>query len=161
MAQKPPLSYGTTRAHRLYAEFSRARRAANEPQPIILPKPQVPPRKESSSNGRILPSSPQLLNTGTLSHFSLLNKVDIDSATIERNSAQQLSSEQIQQNTGQTIQSSSTTSQDVTLELNQPLSGSSSSSSSSSTTPSPTILKHDQPDNERNDLGFSITDVTD
>jgi hypothetical protein len=59
------------------------------------------------------------------------------------------------------MKSSSTTSQDVTLELNQPLSGSSSSSSSSSTTPSPTMPEHDQPNNERNDLGFSITDVTD
>ncbi len=158
MAQKPPLSYGTTRAHRLYAEFSRARRAANEPQPIILPKPQVPPRKESSSNGRILPSSPQLLNTGTLSHFSLLNKVDIDSATIERNSLPQPSSEQNQQNTGPGMKSSSTTSQDVSFELNR---SSTKSSPSSSPTPEPTIPEHDRPNNERNELGFSITDVTD
>jgi hypothetical protein len=141
----------------LYAEYSRARRAAFEHQAETSSKPQVSPRKESSSHARIPPSSPQLLNTGTLSHFSLLNKVDIDSATIERNSMQQPSSDQMQQRTGPSIKSSSTTSQDVSFELNQP----SSSSSSSSSTPSPTIPAHDQPNNERNELGFSITDVTD
>lgn len=122
------------------------------------PKPQVTPRKESLTNGRILPPSPQLLNTGTLSHFSLLNKVDIDSATIDRNSLQQLSSDQIQQNTGPNTKTSSTTSQDVSFELNR---ASSSSSSSSSTTPEPTRPEHNPSNNERNELGFSITDVTD
>ncbi|CAF4388220.1 unnamed protein product, partial [Rotaria magnacalcarata] len=75
VTQKPPLSYGTTRAHRLYTEFARARRAAYELPVATPPKSPVSPRKESSSNGRILPPPPQLLNTGTLSHFSLLNKV--------------------------------------------------------------------------------------
>lgn len=105
------------------------------------------------------PLSPQLLNTGTLSHFSLLNKVDIDSATIERNSVTQ-SSIQPKQNTGPTTKSSSTTSQDVSFELHRS-SSKTSSSSSSSTTPEPTIPALDQPDTGRNDLGFSITDVTD
>ncbi|CAF0808436.1 unnamed protein product [Adineta steineri] len=166
VSQKPPLSYGTTRAHRLYAEYSRARRAANQPQPTASSKPQITPRKESSSSkGRIISPSPQLINTGTLSNFSLLNKVDIDTATIEKNSLQQISSEQTQQNTGPSTKSSSTTSQDVTLELNQHLSTTSStspSSSSSTTTPEPTLPEHHhQPNNERNELGFSITDVTD
>ncbi len=158
MAQKPPLSYGTTRAHRLYTEFARARRAAYESQATAASKSQVSPRKESSSNGRIPSLSPQLLNTGTLSHFSLLNKVDIDSATIERNSLPQPSSEQNQQNTGPGMKSSSTTSQDVSFELNR---SSTKSSPSSSPTPEPTIPEHDRPNNERNELGFSITDVTD
>jgi hypothetical protein len=157
VAQKPPLSYGTTRSHRLYAEFARGRRAAQESQTATSPKSQVSPRKASSPNGHhILPLSPQLLNTGTLSHFSLLNKVDIDSATIDRNSMQQRSSEPIQENTDSNLKTSSTTSQDVTLQLNR-----SSSSSSSSTTPEPTMPEHDRPNNERNDLAFSITDVTD
>ncbi len=141
----------------MYTEFARARRAAYESQATTPPKSQVSPRKESSSNGRIPPLSPQLLNTGTLSHFSLLNKVDIDSATIERNSLQPPSSEQNQQNTGPSMKSSSTTSQDVSFELNR----STPTSSSPSPTPQPTIPEHDRPNNERNDLGFSITDVTD
>jgi len=140
----------------LYTEFARARRAAYESEMATASKSQVSPRKELSSNSRIPSLSPQLLNTGTLSHFSLLNKVDIDTATIERNSLQQPSSEQIQQNTGPTVKSSSTTSQDVSFELNR-----SSSTSSSSSTPEPTRPEHDRPNNERNDLGFSITDVTD
>ncbi|CAF0852781.1 unnamed protein product [Adineta steineri] len=83
----------------------------------------------------------------------------------KKNSLQQISSEQTQQNTGPSTKSSSTTSQDVTLELNQHLSTTSStspSSSSSTTTPEPTLPEHHhQPNNERNELGFSITDVTD
>ena len=106
------------------------------------------------------PLSPQLLNTGTLSHFSLLNKVDIDTVTIERNSVQQSSTEPKQQNTGPGTKSSSTTSQDVSFELHRS-SSKTPSSSSSSTTPEPTIPGLDQPDTGRNDLGFSITDVTD
>ncbi len=158
MVQKPPLSYGTTRSHRLYAEFAKARRAANESQATAASKAQVSPRKESSSNARIPPVSPQLINTGTLSHFSLLNKVDIDSATIERNSLlQPPSSEQNQQTTGPGMKSSSTTSQDVSFELNR----SSTTSSSSSSTPEPTIQEHNRPNSEKNELGFSITDVTD
>ena len=162
MAQKPPLSYGTTRAHRLYTEFAKARRVASESQAAAASKPQVSPRKEPppSSNGRIPSISPQLINTGTLSHFSLLNKVDIDSATIERNSLPQRSSEQNQTNTGAGMKSSSTTSQDVSFELNQS-STKSSTSSSSSPTPEPTIQEHNRPSNEQNELGFSITDVTD
>ncbi len=140
----------------MYTEFARARRAAYESEVATASKSQVSPRKELSSNSRIPSLSPQLLNTGTLSHFSLLNKVDIDTATIERNSLQPPSSEQIQQNTGPTVKSSSTTSQDVSFELNR-----SSSTSSSSSTPEPTRPEHDRLNNERNDLGFSITDVTD
>ena len=158
IVQKPSPSYGTTRAHRLYAEFARARRAARESPATSTSKPQVSPRKESQTNGRIPPTSPQLLNTGTLSHFSLLNKVDIDSATIERNSLQQRSSDQLQENTSSNVKSSSTTSQDVSFELNRPPS---TSSTSSSPTPEPTLPDHNQPNNERNELGFSITDVTD
>ncbi|CAF2513510.1 unnamed protein product [Rotaria sp. Silwood2] len=157
VVQKPPLSYGTTRSHRLYAEFSRARRAAYEVQTTTPPKSPISPRKESSSNGRILPPSPQLLNTGTLSHFSLLNKVDIDSATIDRNSMQQSSLEQMQQKSGPTMKSSSTTSQDASKELSQ----SSTPSSSSPPTMEPTMPERDRQDSEKNDLGFSITDVTD
>ena len=156
VAQKPPLSYGTTRAHRLYAEFARARRAASEPQPIAAAnKPQVTPRKEMPSSGRVQPPSPQPLNTGTLSHFSLLNKVDVDTATLERNSLPQPTSEQTQQITDADQRSSSTTSQDVTLELSQ-------SSSSSSSTPEPTLPDREHQSNQdRNELAFSITDVTD
>ncbi|CAF4032551.1 unnamed protein product, partial [Rotaria magnacalcarata] len=151
VTQKPPLSYGTTRAHRLYTEFARARRAAYELPVAPPPKSPVSPRKESSSNGRILPPPPQLLNTGTLSHFSLLNKVDIDSATIDRNSMQKSSSsDQLQPKTGSSVKSSSTTSYDASKELNQ-------SSSSSESTPS----EQDHLNNDKNDLAFSITDVTD
>lgn len=91
-----------------------------------------------------------------------MNKVDIDSATIDKNSLQQGSLEPRQDNTLTNIKSSSTTSQDVTLELNRHSSDSSSSSTISSPTPEPTLPEHvllNQDD--RNDLGFSITDVTD
>jgi hypothetical protein len=67
----------------------------------------------------------------------------------------------MQQRTGPSMKSSSTTSQDVSFELNQPSSKSSSSSSSSASTPEPTIPALDLRNNERNELGFSITDVTD
>ena len=158
---KPPLSYGTTRAHRLYAEYARARRAAQEPQAATSPKSQRSPRKESPSNGRIPPVSPQLINTGTLSHFSLLNKVDMDTATMEKNGVPHTSSERGDENTSTNVKTSSTTSQDVTLELNRRSSSASSSSSSSSPTPSPTMPDHVRMDNQNNELGFSITDVTD
>ena len=146
----------------MYTEFSRARRAAQDTSATKSPRSQKSPRRESPKNDRIPPLSPQLLNTGTLSHFSLLNKVDIDSATIDKNSLQQGSLEPRQDNTLTNIKSSSTTSQDVTLELNRHSSDSSSSSTISSPTPEPTLPEHvllNQDD--RNDLGISITDVTD
>lgn len=110
-------------------------------------------------NGRTIPLSPQLLNTGTLSHFSLLNKVDIDNTTLERNAKPESSLEKMQQNTGPTLISSSTTSHDATVELNQTSSPSSSSS--------PSVSESTTPDygriilNNQNDLIFSISDVTD
>ncbi|CAF1125683.1 unnamed protein product [Rotaria sordida] len=159
--QKPPFSYGTTRAHRLYTEFSRARRAAYESQTDTRSKSPISPRKELTSNDRILPPSPQLLNTGTLSHFSLLNKVDIDSATIDRNSMQPSSLEKIQEKPDPTMKSSSTTSQDASKELSRSSSSSSSSPPSPSPSSEPTISQRKQENNEKNDLGFSITDVTD
>ena len=159
--KKPPPSYGTTRAHRLYAEFARARRVAQENPPPKSPRSQRSPRKESPPNQRQPPSSPQLLNTGTLSHFSLLNKVDIDSATIERNSIPQGSGELPLENLTSNMKTSSTTSQDVTLELNRPSSSASSSSSSSSVTPKPTLPDNHPIHDMRDDPENSMTNVTD
>ncbi|CAF1188202.1 unnamed protein product [Adineta ricciae] len=168
VSQKPPLHYGTTRAHRLYAEYARARRATNEAQTGASPKAPVTSPKEPAVNGRIPPASPQLINTGTLSHLSLLNKVDIDTVTIERNSIPQGTSEQIQQDTIPGTKSSSTTSQDVSFELSQTTESSTTTSSSTSPTPTTTPtpkprspVRHSQQNDEKNDLGFSITDVTD
>ena len=141
----------------MYTEFSRARRAAYDLQTAApTTKSPVSPRKESPSNGQVLPLSPQLLNTGTLSNLSLLNKVDIDTVTIEKNSIQQSSSEQ---NIAPATKSSSTTSQDVSKGLKQ--SSSSSSSSSLSLTYEPIIPENNYPNIEKTDLGYSITDVTD
>lgn len=67
---------------------------------------------------------------------------------------QQSSLEPFQEKTGPSTKSSSTTSYDVSKELN-PLSPP-SSSSSESPTPEKNPLS-----NDRNELGFSITDVTD
>lgn len=133
----------------MYAEFARARRAAHESPPPASTKSPRSPRKEPPTNIRLPPSSPQLLNTGTLSHFSLLNKVDIDTATIDKNS--------LQPNTSSNVKTSSTTSQDVSFELNRQT----SSSSSSSPTPEPTLPDHIEQNPEQNELGFSITNVTD
>ena len=157
IAPKPTLSYGTTRAHRLMAEFSRARRTALEPQAASSPKSQASPKKETVSNSRTLPSSPQIPNIGTVSHSSLLNKVDVDTTTIGKNSIQRRSSEIIPENTGPTIKSVSTTSQDVTLKFNQTL-----TKTTFSTPPTPTIPQHNQGNDEiKEDLNFSITDITD
>jgi hypothetical protein len=138
------------------AEFSRARRAALEPQPASSPKSQTSPKKETVSNSRTLPSSPQIPNIGTVSHSSLLNKVDVDTTTIGKNSIQRRSSEIIPENPGLTIKSVSTTSQDVTLKLNQTV------MKTTFSTPTVTIPQHNQEDDERKeDLNFSITDITD
>jgi len=134
------------------AEFSRARRAAFEPKTASSPKSQISPGKESASNTRITPSSPQILNTGTVSHSALLNKVDVDTATVEKNTTQRPSLEKTPENTGRTMKSVSPTSQDMTLKLNQTLTKTTSSYSESI---------NPRQNQEKDDLAFSITDITD
>ena len=151
--QKPAPSYGTTRAHRLRAEFSRARRVGFEPKAASSPKSQTSPEKESAPNTRIPPSSPQILNTATVSHSALLNKVDVDITTAAKNTIQRSLLEKTPENIGRTMKSASTTGQDVTLKLNQTFTTTTSSNSES---PIP-----QQNDERKDDLAFSITDITD
>ena len=94
--------------------------------------------KNPVSNNRISPSSPQIRNTGTISQLSLLNKVDMDSTIAEKNSVQRSSSEKYTDDTSPTIKSASTTSQDVTLKLNQTI------TKTVTSTPEPTIPQNDQ-----------------
>jgi len=138
------------------AEFSRTRRVALEPQTASSPKSQTSSKKETVSNSRIPSSSPQIPNIGTVSNSPLLNKVDVDTTPIGKNSIQRRSSEIIPENTGPTIKSVSTTSQDVTLKLNQTL------MKTTWSTPTPTKPQHNQENDEKkDDLNFSITDITD
>jgi hypothetical protein len=135
-------------------EFSRARRAARELQTASSPKSQTSSKKETVSNSRIPPSSPQIPNTSTVSHLSLLNKVYIDTTIEEKNSIQRSSLEIIPENTGPTIKSASTTSQDVTLKLNQTFTKTTSSISTV------TMPQRNQDNNQRkDDLNFSITNI--
>ncbi|CAF3424662.1 unnamed protein product [Rotaria sp. Silwood1] len=157
ITRKPPPSYGTTRAHRLMAELSRARRAGIQPQKASSPKSQTSPKIESASNSRTPSSSPQILNTGTVSRLSLLNKVDVDTPTIQKTNIQRTSLEVTPENTGPIQKSPLTTSQDVTLKLNQTI-----TKITFSTPESTTMPQHNQENDQRNDdLTFSITDITD
>ncbi|CAF4669507.1 unnamed protein product [Rotaria sp. Silwood1] len=157
ITRKPPPSYGTTRAHRLMAEFSRARHAGIQPQKASSPKSQTSPKIESASNSRTPSSSPQILNTGTVSRLSLLNKVDVDTPTIQKTNIQRTSLEVTPENTGPIQKSPLTTSQDVTLKLNQTI-----TKITFSTPESTTMPQHNQENDQRNDdLTFSITDITD
>jgi len=138
------------------AEFSRARRAGLEPQTASSPKSQTSSKKETVSNSRIPPSSPQIPNTSTVSHSSLLNKVDVDTTIAEKNSIQRPSLEIIPENTGPATKLASTTSQDVSLKLNQTF------TKTTSSIPTVMMPQHNRDDNEKNDdLNFSITDITD
>lgn len=140
-------------------EFSRARRAALQPQTTDSPKAEKFPRKEPILTDRIpFLSSPPIFNAGTVSHLSLLNKVDFDTpTTAEKNSTQRPSLEIKSDCAGSILKSSSlTTSQDITLKLNQ------TATKVTFSTPDPTIRQHDKEKAEKNDdLAFSITDVTD
>jgi hypothetical protein len=137
-------------------EFSRARRAAFEPQVVNSPKSQVTPRKEPAFNVRVSPPSPQIRNTGAVSQLSLLNRVDVDSTIVEKNKTQRSTLEKTPENTGQTVKSGSTTSQDVTLKLNQTI------TKTTTSTPIPKIPEYNQENDERkDDLDFSISDITD
>ncbi|CAF1227022.1 unnamed protein product [Rotaria sordida] len=155
--RKPPPSYGTTRAHRLMIEFSRARRAGFQPQATNSPKSQASSRKEPISNSHTFSSSPQILNTGVVSRLSLLNKVDVDTPTIQKNNIQRPSLEITPENIGPIQKSPLTTSQDVSLKLNQTI------TKITFSTPEPTTIpQSNQENDERNDdLVFSITDITD
>jgi hypothetical protein len=139
------------------AEFSRARRAAFEPKTANSPKTETPPKKESISNNRTPSLSPQIRNTGAVSHSSLLNKVDVDTVTAEKNSIQRPSLGIVPENAGSTVKSTSTTSHDVTLKLNQTI------TKTIYSTPTRAIPPHNQENDERDDddLNFSISDVTD
>lgn len=133
-------------------EHSRARLAALGPQTATPPKSQSSLKKEPISPSRIIRLSPQIPIIGSNSPSSLLNKVDVDTVTVEKNSIQRPSLQIIPENIDTTIKSVSTTSQDVTLKLNQTL------TKTVLSVPSSTISKHDQ---EKDDLNFSITDITD
>ncbi|CAF3248905.1 unnamed protein product [Rotaria sp. Silwood2] len=155
--RKPPPSYGTTRAHRLMAELSRARRAGLQPQAASSPKSQTSPKKEPISNSHTPSSSPQIMNTATISRLSLLNKVDVDTPTVQKTNIQRASLEITPENKGPIQKSPSTTSQDVTLKLNQTI-----TKITFSTPESTVIPQHNQENDQRNDdLAFSITDITD
>ncbi|CAF4219330.1 unnamed protein product, partial [Rotaria magnacalcarata] len=76
------------------AEYSRARLTTVQSQTVSSPKSQVSPKKEPIYNNRTPSlSSPQLVNTGTLSRSSLLNRVDVDTPTTQKNSMQRPSLE--------------------------------------------------------------------
>lgn len=138
-------------------EHSRARRAAFEPQPVPSSKSQTPSKKETVSSSRIPPTPPPpppIPNRTTISQSPLLSKVDVDTVTIEKNTIQRPSLQIISDNIDTIIKSPSTTSQDVTLKLNQTL------TKTILSTPSSTIPKHEQ-DERKDDLNFSITDITD
>jgi hypothetical protein len=123
---------------------------------VNSPKSQTSPRKEPISTDRILSSSLRIVNTAPVSRLSLLNKVDVDTPSAEKNSSQRPSIETTSENTGRNIKSSSKTSQDDTLKLNQTVTRSVSS------TPEPIPFQRDQENDERkDDLAFSITDITD
>ncbi|CAF3730715.1 unnamed protein product [Adineta steineri] len=157
--QKPPPSYNTTRAHRLMAEFSRARRGGFQPQITSSPKSQISPKKEPISKIRIPPSTPQNINTGTISHLSLLNKVEIDTASIGKNTTEISSIEKTPENIGRTMKSPTTitTSQEVSLKLNQ-----TSIKTAASDDSDLSISQRKQENGERkDDLAFSISDITD
>ncbi|CAM4877288.1 unnamed protein product [Rotaria socialis] len=155
--RKPPLSYGTTRAHRLMAEYSRARLTTVQSQTVSSPKFQVSAKQEPISNSRTPSlSSPQLVNTGTFSRLSLLNRVDVDTPTTQKNTMQRPSLEVTPENTGPTLKTATSTSQDASLKLNQTI------TKIRFSTPESTTSQHDKVNDERNDdLAFSITDITD
>jgi hypothetical protein len=77
----------------------------------------------------------------------------VDSTIAEKNKVQGSSLEKTQIDTTPTIKSASTTSQDVTLKLNQTI------TKTVTSTPEPKIPQNDQLFDD--DLTFSISDVTD
>jgi len=139
-----PLVYRTTRAHRLMTELSRARRAGIKPPPANSQKESTSPLSKAKA------TSPS----------SLLGKVDVDTLTMEKNSFLRRSLDVIPEHADTIAVSESTTSQDVTLKLNQTLTKASSSTS--------TFILTEHRENEskskdlrKDDLNFSITDITD
>lgn len=134
------------------AELSRARRGILKPSPTHPPKSQTPPKKPPTPKTRFSPSPPQIINTTTVSQSSLLNKVDVDTPTVDKQNNKRPSLGVISENTSLTIESVSTTSKDVTLKLNRTL------TMPVSSTPKPIIRQQNQ---ENDDLNFSISDVTD
>ena len=143
-------AYATTRAHRLYAEFSRARRAAHEAPLETSVKPPLSSRKDISPKPRIVTPSPERITTATASPISLLNKVDVDTTTLEKNIIPQPTFGTMQDTLGPSLKASSTLSQGVTL------------IKTVSSTPDGTLPKLNAENADRNDdLNFSITDITD
>ena len=138
------------------AEFSRARRTDFKPQATRSPKSQPIPGKASIPSTRSPPPLSHIMNTGTVSHLSLLNKVDVDTATVGKNTIQFSSIEKTPEHITRTMKSVSATSQDMTLKLNQ-TSIKTISSNSELIIPS---LQQDN-DERKDDLTFSITDITD
>jgi len=65
-------------------ELSRARRAGLEPQKSSSSKSQISSKKEPVANIHIPSSPPQIPNTGAASNSPLLNKVDVDTPTVEK-----------------------------------------------------------------------------
>lgn len=139
------------------AEFSRARRAGLQPKPIASPKSEATAKKEIVSTSRTpSSSSPQIFNTGTFSRLSLLNRVEVETPTIQKTSTQKASLEATPENTVSILKSQSLTSQDASLKLNQTI------TKVRFPTPESTIFQQEQEYEQRNDdLAFSITDITD
>ena len=138
-------------------EFSRARRTGTEPKPVGSPKAQPLSKKESTSPVRTPSlSSPQIRNLGNTSHSSLLNKVDVDTPTVEKNSVQRTSLRAIPENIASSVKSVSTTSQDVSFKLNQTITKTVTSTPTRAMAP-----RNKENDDRDDDLNFSISDVTD
>jgi hypothetical protein len=138
-------------------EFSRARRAAFQPQATSSPKPQVvTAKKEATPIIRTAPSTPQMFNTGTFSQGSLLNKVEIDTTMMGKSAPPLSPIEKTVENLHRTLKSLSTTSQDVTLKMNQTLLKTISSDANLKTPE-----QREDNDERNDDLAFSITDITD
>ena len=153
--KNPSPSYATTRAHRLFAEFSRARRAAHEAPAATPVKPQTPSKKIIFSKPRILTPSPERITTETASPVSLLNKVDVDTTTLEKNIIPKPSSATMQGSVRLSLKDSSTISQDASLQLNQTL------IKTVSSTPDRDRTLPEANEDKNDDLNFSITDITD
>ena len=130
------------------AEYSRKRREEFESRPKtpVHLAPRQSPRKESAPAARMSSASPVLL----------LTKVDIDSTAAEKIPTLQPSLDTLPANTISSMKLASTISQDTPMKLNQTI------VKTFSSTPEKDLPESNQElDEKRQDLNFSITDITD
>lgn len=134
-------------------EFSQARRAGFQPKVTSSPKSQL----TSKSNAHLHPpSTPPIGTPAPISHESLLTKVDIDTMSAAKNVSQLSSIEKTSEHLNRTLKSVSTESPEGTFKMNQTLLKTISSDINLKTP------EQKQENEERkDDLAFSITDITD